>query len=87
MITGGEAGYSKIQSEWEGQSGRVSLELLHDAGYDIDQAPIAWWLLSIRGIKSQFRRSICLTGRSISISVLGEIWHNPNVAANSSAKP
>lgn len=28
------------------QSGRVSLSLLSDAGYDIHQAPLAWWLLS-----------------------------------------
>ena len=32
-------------AEAKEQSTRVSLELLHDAGYDIDQAPIAWWLL------------------------------------------
>jgi Domain of unknown function (DUF5666) len=29
----------------EDQSGRVSLSLLKDAGYDVTQAPIAWWLL------------------------------------------
>ncbi len=28
------------------QSGRVSLCLLHDAGYDLREAPIAWWLLA-----------------------------------------
>ncbi|HLJ77180.1 MAG TPA: hypothetical protein VKT75_07190 [Acidobacteriaceae bacterium] len=28
------------------QSERVSLMLMHDAGYDITQAPLAWWLLS-----------------------------------------
>lgn len=28
------------------QSGRVSLCLLHDAGYDLSQAPLAWWLLA-----------------------------------------
>jgi len=28
------------------QSGRVSLTLLRDAGYDIDEAPKAWWLLA-----------------------------------------
>jgi len=28
------------------QSNRVSLVLLHDAGYDIDQAPLVWWALS-----------------------------------------
>lgn len=30
----------------EDQTGRVSLDLMHDAGYDITQAPIAWWLLA-----------------------------------------
>jgi hypothetical protein len=28
------------------QSGRVSLCLLHDAGYDVHEAPRAWWLLA-----------------------------------------
>jgi hypothetical protein len=30
----------------EEQSGRVSLVFLHDAGYDISEAPNAWWLLA-----------------------------------------
>lgn len=30
----------------EEQSGRVSLVLLHDAGFDVDEAPKTWWLLS-----------------------------------------
>ncbi len=30
----------------EEQSGRVSLVLLHDAGFDMDEAPKTWWLLS-----------------------------------------
>ena len=28
------------------QSARVSLTLMHDAGYDISQAPMAWWLIA-----------------------------------------
>ncbi|MGA8530487.1 MAG: hypothetical protein WB622_12290, partial [Acidobacteriaceae bacterium] len=28
------------------QSARVSLSLMHDAGYDVAQAPIAWWRIS-----------------------------------------
>jgi hypothetical protein len=28
------------------QRDRVSIDLMHDAGYDVMQAPIAWWLLS-----------------------------------------
>ncbi len=35
-----------------GQSGRVSLGLLHDAGYDLQQAPIAWWLLASKPSKN-----------------------------------
>jgi hypothetical protein len=36
----------KIETDLVNQSGRVSLGLLHDAGYDIHQAPIAWWILA-----------------------------------------
>lgn len=36
------------QRKEEHQSERVSLDLLHDAGYDIDEAPVAWWLLASR---------------------------------------
>jgi hypothetical protein len=32
----------------EEQRSRVSLDLMHDAGYDIEQAPVAWWLLSVK---------------------------------------
>ena len=35
----------------ERQSGRVSLWLLHDAGYDVTQAPRAWWLLETKKSK------------------------------------
>jgi hypothetical protein len=37
-----------IQTDLLGQSGRVSLDLLQDAGYDIRQAPIAWWTLATK---------------------------------------
>src|ERR1019366_6260760 len=30
----------------EQQRERVTLDLLHDAGYDITQAPLAWWLMA-----------------------------------------
>jgi hypothetical protein len=32
----------------EHQSGRVSLDLMYDAGYDVREAPMAWWLLNSR---------------------------------------
>jgi hypothetical protein len=57
----------------EVQSGRVSLGLLYDAGFDITQAPVAWWLLAstkpkdLKDIKMPFRTS-ALYG------VLGTTW-------------
>jgi hypothetical protein len=43
----------------EDQSGRVRLGLLHDAAYDINQAPIAWWHLRTKAGKAS------LTHRSL----------------------
>jgi hypothetical protein len=52
---------NKIDKYAEAQSGRVSLDLLHDAGFDITQAPVTWWLLAsskakdLKNIKMPFR--------------------------------
>ncbi len=43
---GGAAARAKMLRRGEEQSGRVSLGLLSDAGFDITQAPVTWWLLS-----------------------------------------
>ena len=40
------------------QSGRVSLYLLSDAGYDLHQAPVAWWLLASKKPKDPVDISI-----------------------------
>lgn len=65
------------------QRGRVSLLLLHDAGYDIDQAPLAWWLLDPKKPKPIVE--IEMPERAgILYKILGEEWHNP---AASDAKP
>ena len=37
---------AKLLTEERQQSGRVSLCLLHDAGYDLREAPLAWGLLA-----------------------------------------
>ena len=37
---------SKILKHEEEQSGRVSLALLHNAGFDVAEAPKTWWLLA-----------------------------------------
>ena len=49
LATGGVAKHVLTLSER--QSGRVSLWLLHDAGYDLSQAPRAWWLLGTKKTK------------------------------------
>jgi hypothetical protein len=50
QLTGFGAGNSEELKELllheEEESGRVSLFLLHDAGYDILQAPLVWWALA-----------------------------------------
>jgi hypothetical protein len=57
----------------EQQSGRVSLGLLSDAGYDINQAPIAWWLLAAD--KPEPTSKILLPYRAAYIyRALGENW-------------
>lgn len=37
-----------IQNHLLQQSGRVSLGLLHDAGYEVHEAPLAWWTLAAK---------------------------------------
>jgi Domain of unknown function (DUF5666) len=60
----------------EHQSGRVSLGLLHDAGYDVSQAPVAWWLLNSR--KPHPVSSIAMPDRTAYLyRTLGEVWRNP----------
>jgi hypothetical protein len=55
------------------QSGRVSLALLHDSGYDITQAPVAWWLLAPK--KPKEVADIPLPARAAYLyKFLGETW-------------
>ena len=55
------------------QSGRVALCLMRDAGYDLSQAPIAWWLLGPP--KSKPLDQIHLPDRAAYLySVLGTTW-------------
>lgn len=58
----------------EEQSGRVSLGFLHDAGYDIYEAPKTWWLLAPN--KTKDISDISLPERAAYLySVIGESWH------------
>lgn len=67
----GHAMYKDFLRHMEEESGRVSLFLLHDAGYDIYQAPMAWWLLA----SSKDIANTPLPGRARYIyKTLGEAW-------------
>jgi hypothetical protein len=55
------------------QSGCVSLSLLHDAGYDVQQAPLAWWLLAPK--KPKDITDVPLPRRAEYLyRIIGETW-------------
>lgn len=64
----------RVQEE---QSARVSLDLMQAAGYDITQAPIAWWLLASTDPKPI--TDIRLPGRAAYLyKILGTTWREPS---------
>ncbi len=66
---------ASMQRDAEDQSGRVSLGLLHDAGYDIQQAPVAWWLLAAKPKKAL--TSTPLPPRASNLyRTIGLVWQN-----------
>ena len=68
------------------QSGRVSLWLLHDAGYDLAQAPIAWWQLA--SPKAKPLAEIALPPRTINLyEQLGTTWHKAEPPAANTSQP
>ena len=72
---------TSIQHREEAQRGRVSLMMLHDAGYDIVQAPVAWWLLAPR--KPESVSKIDMPERAANLyQILGAEWHNPATATD-----
>jgi hypothetical protein len=77
-LASGIATYTRgkyIQTDLLNQSGRVSLGLLHDAGYDINQAPIAWWLLATSSADKL--PSTPLPHRAANLyKALGTTWRN-----------
>ncbi|HEU4635314.1 MAG TPA: hypothetical protein VFS41_04000 [Edaphobacter sp.] len=80
----GAAGKS-IQTDLENQSGRVSLGLLHDAGYDLEQAPIAWWILASK--PSHDWKKTKLPPRASNLyRTIGLVWKNyPDTAAGTNS--
>ena len=72
----------KIETNLLNQSGRVSLGLLHDAGYDINQAPIAWWILAKDAHGDLATTSLPPRAANLYQS-LGTTWRNYSDAPNS----
>lgn len=61
----------KISTDLLNQSGRVSLCLMHDSGYDVTQAPIAWRTLYSKNSNS------AIPSRAINLyRTIGLVWHN-----------
>jgi hypothetical protein len=71
-----------IETNLRNQSGRVSLGLLHDAGYDIHQAPIAWWILAKDSHGDLATTSLPPRAANLYQS-LGSTWRNYSEAPNS----
>ncbi|QHS51872.1 hypothetical protein [Edaphobacter sp. 12200R-103] len=69
------ASAKSIRTDLLDQSGRVSLGLLHDAGYDLQQAPIAWWLLAAKPSKSLAETKIPPRAENL-YRTIGLIWRN-----------
>lgn len=81
LSLGGTIAEGKILATAMEQSSRVSLALLRDAGYDIDQAPLAWWLLASE--KPEPISTIDIPDHAVYLyRVLGEIWNNPAASAS-----
>jgi hypothetical protein len=63
----------KINVDELNRSGWVRLCLMHDAGYDVNQTPIAWWTLASKPSKTLAKTS--LPERSINLyKTLGVVW-------------
>lgn len=79
---GGMASAQETVASAERQVERVSLGLLHDAGYDIDQAPMAWRLLASK--KSVPVSQISFPDRAAYLyRIHEEAWHNPAISTSS----
>ena len=64
-----------VERQNQDQRGRVALSLMQDAGYDIDEAPKAWWALSAKD--PNHVADSPMPDRAINLyRFLGAIWHN-----------
>jgi hypothetical protein len=78
-LGGNTIAYSTMERHDRERSGRVSLGLLHDANYDIYQAPLAWWTLASR--KSKDLSDIAIPERAKYLfGILGTTWRTGQMA-------
>jgi hypothetical protein len=67
------------------QAARVSLDLTHDAGFDVQQAPITWWLLASRNPRPI--AEIPMPWESATVyQILGKVWRNPPATSTDRAQ-
>jgi hypothetical protein len=68
------SGIDQVLPDKREQRARVSLALMNDAGYDVNEAPLAWWALADQ--KSAGLQRVRLPDRSVYLyKILGETWH------------
>jgi Peptidase family M48 len=80
------ASAAAMRTRAEEQSGRVALGLMHDAGYDIRQAPLAWWLLGKK--KAAPIAEIPLPTRAAYLyRMIGENWREDAMPASQASMP
>jgi hypothetical protein len=66
------------------QSGRVSLCLLHDAGYNLDEAPLAWWLLAAKPNRQLDQTKLPPRAATL-YTMLATTWHTAVVSGAAGA--
>ncbi|MGC2635962.1 MAG: hypothetical protein WA294_02215 [Acidobacteriaceae bacterium] len=68
------------------QAARVSLDLTHDAGFDVQQAPIAWWLLVSRDPRPITETAMPWESATL-YQILGKVWRDPPAVSSDQAQP
>jgi hypothetical protein len=68
------------------QAARVSLDLTHDAGFDVQQAPIAWWLMASRDPRPITENAMPWESATL-YQILGKVWRNPPTTSSDRAQP
>jgi len=72
-----------VEHQSENQRGRVALSLMYDAGYDLKEAPIAWWIVSANGFS--LVEETKLPNRAIYLyKTIGAVWYDKTKETSSS---